>query len=74
MLYFSTVPQNGGMAEWTKATVLKTVLVQANGGSNPSSSALITALAELANPEKSGFVDDNWGDARVDDWGRLLSG
>ena len=34
-LYFCS----GGMAEWSNAAVLKTVEVQASGGSNPSSSA-----------------------------------
>ena len=29
----------GGMAEWLKAAVLKTVEVRASGGSNPSLSA-----------------------------------
>ena len=30
----------GGMAEWTMAVVLKTTVVKATGGSNPSPSAL----------------------------------
>jgi hypothetical protein len=30
----------GGMAEWTKAAVLKTAVGQPTGGSNPSPSAL----------------------------------
>jgi hypothetical protein len=48
------------MAEWTKATVLKTVVaVKVTGGSNPSPSARHNTLR---------------GGARVDDWGRLLSG
>ncbi len=32
--------RNGGMAEWFKAPVLKTGLVKANVGSNPSPSAI----------------------------------
>ncbi len=31
----------GWMAEWSKAAVLKTVEVQASGGSNPSPSVLV---------------------------------
>ncbi len=31
----------GGMAEWSNAAVLKTVVPQGTGGSNPSSSAQI---------------------------------
>ncbi|SVD44921.1 uncharacterized protein METZ01_LOCUS397775, partial [marine metagenome] len=30
---------DGGVAEWSNAAVLKTALAQANGGSNPSPSA-----------------------------------
>ena len=30
----------GGVAEWSNAAVLKTALAQANGGSNPSPSAI----------------------------------
>ena len=32
-------PRNGGMAEWTKAPVLKTGMEQSIVGSNPTSSA-----------------------------------
>ncbi len=32
-------PNPGGMAEWTKAAVLKTAVGQPTGGSNPSPSA-----------------------------------
>jgi hypothetical protein len=31
-----------GVAEWLMAAVLKTVLLKGNGGSNPSSSAIVT--------------------------------
>ena len=65
MLYFSAVQhervQHGGMAEWTKAVVLKTIVAHATGGSNPSSSAFLQ-------------LNSIWGDAGVDDRGRLLSG
>ena len=48
-----------GMAEWFKAVVLKTTeALHVSGGSNPSPSANMTRS----------------GGARVDDWGRLLSG
>ena len=42
----------GGMAEWTKATVLKTVVAQATGGSKPFSSAgwLISRLLICCKP------------------------
>ncbi len=50
----------GGMAERTKAPVLKTGIGQPIVGSNPTSSA--------------GASHRFWGGARVDDWGRLLSG
>lgn len=32
-------PQKGGLAEWSMAAVLKTVVRQRTGGSNPSASA-----------------------------------
>ena len=51
---------HGGMAERTKAPVLKTGIGQPIVGSNPTSSA--------------GASHRFWGGARVDDWGRLLSG
>ena len=35
----------GWMAEWSKAAVLKTVEVQASGGSNPSPSVLVCIAA-----------------------------
>ena len=35
------------MAEWSNAAVLKTVDVQASGGSNPSSSAIIGLVVKL---------------------------
>ena len=41
-LYFFTNFAPGGMAEWSNAAVLKTVVPQGTGGSNPSSSAQIT--------------------------------
>ncbi len=50
----------GGMAEWTIAAVLKTVVGQLTGGSNPSPSVVMRLLAR--------------GGARVDDRSRLLSG
>lgn len=31
----------GGLAEWTKAVVLKTIVAKVTGGSNPSPSALV---------------------------------
>ncbi len=33
------MPYSGGVAEWTKAAVLKTAVPQGTGGSNPSPSA-----------------------------------
>jgi hypothetical protein len=35
-----SIPESGGVAEWSKAPVLKTGLPKGNGGSNPFSSAL----------------------------------
>ncbi len=35
----SQIGKKGGVAEWLKAAVLKTAVVRATGGSNPSSSA-----------------------------------
>ena len=35
----------GGVTEWLKVAVLKTVVPQGTGGSNPSSSALFTPLS-----------------------------
>ena len=37
----------GGMAEWTMATVLKTVVGQPTGGSNPSPSAINNIIYSL---------------------------
>ena len=53
------------MTEWTKVPVLKTGVVQATVGSNPTPSAehLLNVLNKVI-----------WGGARVADWGRLLSG
>ena len=48
------------MAERTKAPVLKTGMGKPIVGSNPTPSARADART--------------WGGARVDDWGRLLSG
>ena len=39
MLELHRPARNGGVAEWFKALVLKTSLVKANVGSNPSPSA-----------------------------------
>lgn len=53
----------GGMAEWFKAVVLKTtVSLRGTVGSNPTPSVFRAALSK------------RWRGARVDDWGRLLSG
>ena len=35
----------GGVTEWLKVAVLKTVVPQGTGGSNPSSSVLLTPLS-----------------------------
>ena len=48
----------GGMAEWSKAAVLKTVVVQATAGSNPAPTAILYLM---------------WRGARVVDPGCLLS-
>ncbi len=40
---------SGGMAEWLKAPVLKTGLVKANVGSNPSPSAALLVAADGEN-------------------------
>ena len=57
------------MAERLKAHVLKTCLGHTNVGSNPTPSAhhhpIVTT--EVA-------ITQNWGGARVVEWGRLLSG
>ena len=37
--WVGALPRFGGMAEWTKAAVLKTAVGQPTGGSNPSPSA-----------------------------------
>ena len=37
------------MAEWSKAAVLKTVEVQASGGSNPSLSAIVNFMYDKIN-------------------------
>ena len=54
--------RNGGMAEWTMATVLKTVVGFAHRGFESLSLRLYISNART------------WGGARVVDWGRLLSG
>ena len=41
---------DGGVAEWFKAAVLKTVELQGSGGSNPSSSAISPAVGESTVP------------------------
>ncbi len=51
----------GGMTERLKVTVLKTVVVKATVGSNPTPSA--------GHLKKTKY----WGGARVADWARLLS-
>jgi hypothetical protein len=60
-LFLTTKRRDGGMAEWTMATVLKTVV----GVSSPG-------VRIPLPPLENNF--DNWGDARVVEWGRLLSG
>ena len=57
------------MTERLKVTVLKTVVVQATVGSNPT----LSAEGHLQSPAL--FCRDNriWGGARVADWARLLS-
>ncbi len=59
-------PDPGEVAERFMAAVLKTVVAQVTGGSNPSLSAIKTGpgVAQV----------NTWGGARVVEWGRLLSG
>jgi hypothetical protein len=45
---FSLIRQGGGMAEWTIATVLKTVEPKGSVGSNPTPSALADDLGMLS--------------------------
>ena len=52
----------GGMTERLKVTVLKTVVVKATVGSNPTPSA-----------DHPSINNRTWGGARVADWARLLS-
>ena len=44
----------GGVAEWLKAAVLKTVVPQGTGGSNPSSSANKVFTAKQTDPRGGG--------------------
>ena len=55
-------PGAGGMAEWTMAMVLKTIVAARSPG----------VRIPLPPPGKS--HSNTWGGARVADWGRLLSG
>jgi hypothetical protein len=52
----------GGMTERLKVTVLKTVVVKATVGSNPTPSA-----------DRHPGINHPWGGAREADWARLLS-
>ena len=45
--------RNGEMAEWSNAAVLKTVVVQATGGSNPSLSATNAENQQIAKQTPS---------------------
>ncbi len=49
--WYGRISKLGGMAERTKATVLKTVVGQPTGGSNPSPSAEL--VLQISLPEKS---------------------
>jgi hypothetical protein len=49
---------SGGMAERLKAPVLKTGLVKANVGSNPSPSAFYKAVEERKKPTKNVLNED----------------
>ena len=46
----------GGMAEWTKAAVLKTVMAQAIVGSNPTPTAIIDRDKRVGVDESGGLV------------------
>ena len=59
LMMLSTTINLGGMAEWTKAVVLKTTVGETSPG----------VRIPLPPP-----YDFNWGGAGVDDRGRLLSG
>ena len=59
LMILSTTINPGGMAEWTKAVVLKTTVGETSPG----------VRIPLPPP-----YDFNWGGAGVDDRGRLLSG
>ena len=65
----------GGMAEWTKAAVLKTAVGQPTGGSNPSPSAFGSKpqSVERRTIVKSVGYFVLGGGAGVADRGRLLS-
>ena len=60
------------MAEWTMATVLKTVVGVSSPGVRIPLPPLQISLNDLCNQFLAGIVQR--GGARVDDWGRLLSG
>ncbi len=68
------------MAERLKAHVLKTCWVQAHVGSNPTPSAVSCRLINrMVYVTRAQFEDpvmqtNDWGGARVVEWGRLLSG
>ena len=48
-LYYHTI--RGGLAEWSKAVVLKTIDLHGSAGSNPVSSAIIFGeVGEWPNP------------------------
>ena len=61
---------SGEMAEWSIAAVLKTVVQQCTGGSNPSFSAEIKRLQQSLLFFKFTFCF-NRRDARVVEWGGL---
>ena len=68
----------GWMAEWSKAAVLKTVEVQASGGSNPSPSVLgdigavgFNRLAESAVSHNHNETN-SWSDGRAVEGASLL--
>ena len=46
----------GGMAEWTKAAVLKTVMAKAIVGSNPTPTAIIDKGKKVGVDESGGLV------------------